>query len=101
MDSITLTAITLRGQGKYGFVNEGGQCVSMSRLDSVNDVPAFFNNKGQCLLTLLDSKLTGTGEAAIVNGGGALRPQSQNRRLQDRREKRNRDQAKCSRPRCR
>ncbi len=67
VDSVTLEHITLEGQKRYGFFNDGGQCVSMRDFKSTNDVPAFFNKSGPSLLMLIDADLTGSGEAAIVN----------------------------------
>jgi hypothetical protein len=73
VNSITLEHITLKGQRKYGFQNDG-QVVSMRGLKSTNSVPAFYNKRGGSLLTLLDAELTGTGDAAklpaLENSGG-------------------------------
>jgi len=63
VNSITLEHITLKGQRKFGFQNDG-QVVSMRDFKSTNAVPAFYNKRGSSLLTLLDAELTGTGEAA-------------------------------------
>lgn len=65
VNSITLEHITLKGQRKFGFQNDG-QVVSMRGLKSTNAVPAFYNKRGSSLLTLLDAELTGTGAAATL-----------------------------------
>ena len=67
VDSVTLEHITLEKQNLYGFVNDGGQCVSMRDLKSTNNVPAFFNKRGPGLLAIFDSQLAGSGPAAIIN----------------------------------
>jgi hypothetical protein len=66
VDSITFENITMEGQRVAGLQNDG-QCVSIRGVVSSNSVPAIVNNG---VMALLDSKLTGKGEAAIVNSKG-------------------------------
>jgi hypothetical protein len=62
VNSQTFEDITLKDQSVYGFRNEG-QVVNIENLESENAVPAIFNaNGGQ--ITLINSKLTGKGNAA-------------------------------------
>jgi len=70
VDSVVLERIYLRQQNRAGFVNDG-QCLSIRGLDSDNaGVPAFVNKRGAGLVTLLDSDLRGSGEAAVINEAG-------------------------------
>jgi hypothetical protein len=62
-DSMTLEHITLTGQNKYGFYNDG-QCVSIRGLVSTNAVPALYNTKGAGVVALVDANLRGGGRAA-------------------------------------
>jgi len=66
VDSVTFEHITVENQKRFGFVNEG-QCISMRGFISTNNVPAFYNQRGPGVVTLLDAKLSGSGEAAILN----------------------------------
>ncbi len=66
VDSVTLENLTLEGQRRYGFVNDG-QCINVRGFTSTNRVPAFYNMRGPGLVTMLDAKITGSGEAAIIN----------------------------------
>lgn len=58
--SITMENVTVRQQNVIGFRN-AGQAISVRRFKSINEVTAVVNNGG--LLTLLDSRLQGTGSA--------------------------------------
>ena len=70
VDSVVLERIHLRNQNRIGFINDG-QCLSICGLHSVNPgIPAFVNRKGAGLVTLIDSDLRGSGEAAVVNEAG-------------------------------
>jgi hypothetical protein len=75
VDSVVLEHIYLSGQSKTGFVNDG-QCLSIRGLNSSNGVTAFANIGEGGVVTLIDSKLEGTGEAsgrpAVVNHGAML-----------------------------
>lgn len=72
VNSQTFENLTLRGQGKFGFTNEG-QSVSIRGLVSENAVPAI-STYGR--LTLTDATMTGRGDAAkhpaVVNFNGGL-----------------------------
>lgn len=72
VNSQTFENITLRGQGKFGFTNEG-QSISIRGLVSENAVPAI-STYGR--LMLADAALTGRGDAvkhpAVVNFNGGL-----------------------------
>jgi polygalacturonase len=61
INSQTFENITLQNQSKYGFYNTG-QTVNIRGLKSVNAVTAIYNAGGR--MTLLDSSLTGNGEAS-------------------------------------
>ncbi len=71
VNSQTFESITLRGQGQFGFDNEG-QAISLRGLTSDNAVPAL---RSYGTLLLVDATLTGRGDAAKVpalvnyNGG--------------------------------
>ncbi len=75
VDSVVFERLTLRGQRKAGFVNDG-QCISMRGLRSENAVPAYVNVAGPSLTALIDAELTYTGDApaaempAIQNDAG-------------------------------
>jgi hypothetical protein len=70
VNSQTFENVTLRGQGKFGFTNEG-QSLSIRGLVSENAVPAV-STYGRLMLT--DASITGRGDAAnhpaIVNFNG-------------------------------
>lgn len=72
VNSQTFENLTLRGQGKFGFTNEG-QSISIRGLVSENAVPAV-STYGR--LMLADASLTGRGDAAkhpaLVNFNGGL-----------------------------
>lgn len=68
--SLTFEDLTLRGQRLAGFENRG-QTVGIRRLSSENKVPALRNSGSGGFMTLLESELTGDGDAAIVNEDGA------------------------------
>jgi hypothetical protein len=74
VNSQTFEHLTLRGQSQFGFDNEG-QSIAIRGLLSENAVPAV---RSYGVLSLLDSTLTGTGDAAKVpavinyNGGRIL-----------------------------
>lgn len=65
-----LEHITLRNQRLYGWVNDG-QTIAVRGLISDNEVTALWNKRGSGVVTLLDSRLNGYGEAselpAIIN----------------------------------
>jgi len=70
--SLTFENLTLRGQREAGFENSG-QTVGIRHLRSENGVPALRNRGNGGFIALLDSELTGSGDAAVVNGdGGSL-----------------------------
>lgn len=71
VDSIVMEHVTLQKQNVVGLRN-GGQCISIRGLNSDNAVPAFENTGGSSVAVLLDSTLTGSGEAAIVNDKAVL-----------------------------
>ncbi len=72
VDSVTMEHIYLEGQSRYGLENIG-QCLSVRELVSRNRVPAVANTSPASVLTLIDSELTGIGEArehpAVINYG--------------------------------
>ena len=68
VDSITFENITLEGQRLAGLENDG-QCVSIRGVVSNSSAPGLVNAG---LMALLDSKLTGKGDAAIVNRKGGF-----------------------------
>jgi len=74
VDSETMERVALERQNVVGFRNDG-QCVSVRKLSSVNEVPAVINTKPG-LLTLIDCDFRGTGKAsmvpAVINRGGLL-----------------------------
>lgn len=70
VNSITFEDISLDGQKVAGFKNEG-EPVFIRGLRSDNAVPAFLNAAEDSVATLLDSRLTGTGEAAVINSDKA------------------------------
>ncbi|MBE9228700.1 glycoside hydrolase family 55 protein [Phormidium sp. LEGE 05292] len=61
VNSQTFENITLQNQKVYGFYN-GGQVVNIRGLNSTNEVTAIYNAGGR--MTLIDSSLTGTDDAA-------------------------------------
>lgn len=73
VDSITFEDVTLRDQREVGLLNDG-QCLAIRGLKSTNAVTALHNREGASLTALIDSTLTGTGEAssvpAIINNRG-------------------------------
>jgi Pectate lyase superfamily protein len=75
VDSIVFEHVSLSGQKKTGFVNDG-QCLSIRGLNSSNSVTAFANTGAGGVVTLVDSQLVGTGNAgsqpAVVNNGAML-----------------------------
>lgn len=60
--------ITLRGQREAGIVN-AGNLLRIAQLTSDNSVPAILNTGFSGSLVLVDSTLTGSGPAAIINHG--------------------------------
>lgn len=68
VNSQTFEFVTLIGQGKVGFLNEG-QSVSVRQLRFEGAGPAI---RTSGLLALVDSSLSGKGGAAIQNSKGAL-----------------------------
>jgi hypothetical protein len=72
VNSQTFENVTLRGQGEFGFTNEG-QSISIRGLVSENAVPAV-STYGRLMLT--DASITGRGDAAnhpaVVNFNGGL-----------------------------
>lgn len=68
--SLTFDRLTLRGQREAGIVNDG-QLLRLARLDSDSAVPAVLNRSFSSSLVLVDSRLAGSGEAAVVNHGTA------------------------------
>jgi hypothetical protein len=71
VNSVTFENITLRGQRKVGWHNNG-QAITVRGLVSDNAVPAIQQEKWGGLFTLIDAKLTGTGAAAILLQAGHL-----------------------------
>jgi len=74
VDSITLERIVVRNQRVVGVLN-GGQCVSLRGLESINDVPAVKNEGMYSVMTLLDSTLSrreGDSDVAAVENSGVL-----------------------------
>ncbi len=74
VDSITLERIVVRNQRSVGVLN-GGQCVSLRGLESINDVPAVKNEGMYSVMTLLDSTLSrreGDSDVAAVENSGVL-----------------------------
>ena len=67
VNSQTMEHVLIQNQNQFGVVN-GGQCLSIRDLKSVNTVPAIANRSG--LLTLVDSTLNGAGLVAVQNDGG-------------------------------
>ena len=72
VDGVVLYNITLKNQTQYG-INNDGQCLSIENLVTTGSVPALVNT-GAGIATLINSTLTGTGNAsgiaAITNSGG-------------------------------
>lgn len=70
--SQTFEDVTLRGQRKYGWVNEAAQSVFAHRIRSFGEVPAIWNapyelpGDGQGKFVLLDARLKGEGKASQV-----------------------------------
>ncbi|MCX7008529.1 MAG: glycosyl hydrolase family 28-related protein, partial [Kiritimatiellaeota bacterium] len=71
VNSITFENITLRGQRKVGWHNNG-QAITVRGLSSDNAVPAIQQEKWGGLFTLVDAKLAGAGAAAILLQAGHL-----------------------------
>ncbi len=74
VDSVTLEHITVEGQRRVGFSNDG-QCVSMRDFVSRNAVPAIENLGSYSLMTVIEGELVGAGRAAklaAVENSGAL-----------------------------
>ena len=65
---LVFDGIRLRGQREAGISN-GGNLLRIADLDSDNAVPAIRNQGFSGSLVLIDSKLRGSGPAAIVNHG--------------------------------
>ena len=65
VNSITFEHISLEGQNRCGFRNDG-QCVHVRGLKSVNAVPAVRNGGHPSMMVLLDADLRGKGKAADV-----------------------------------
>jgi hypothetical protein len=74
VDSVVFEHLTLRGQRRIGFSNDG-QCVSVRGLKSANAVTAV-ENKGAGVLAMIDSELTAAGTApgtpAVVNDAAMM-----------------------------
>ncbi|MBM4019570.1 MAG: DUF4457 domain-containing protein, partial [Planctomycetes bacterium] len=67
VNSITFEHITLRGQRQVGWHNNG-QAITVRGLASENAVTAIRQDQWGGLFTLIDSKLTGTGDASALPG---------------------------------
>ncbi len=71
----TLEGITLENQNVGAWINDG-QALSIRGLKTSGTVPAFFNKNLNGFVTLIDSQLSGSGDAknspAIINGAAFL-----------------------------
>lgn len=68
VNSNVVERVTLKHQRLAGIRNNG-QCMSIRKLTSVqrDGVPGVVNEAGWSFMTLIDSELAGSGEAAVVN----------------------------------
>lgn len=64
VDGIVLTNITVEGQKKCGFINDG-QCVSIENLKSINSVTGFWNKSGASLAAIIDSEFINPDKTSI------------------------------------
>ena len=70
VDSVTLEYITVEGQRRFGFENDG-QCISLRKFKSINSVPGYVNRRGASVTAIIDSEFVNPGEpvknAALLN----------------------------------